>query len=165
MERSLYYFAQYVDDRLSDPAVPRRVSRIAGTSCSPDDGSGDLVHPPEAHEEQHRDGHTPHDEYRSPLSTRYAGRGDAASSSPSGTRIRTWRRLWIWLAEAQAELGLDIRPEQIAAMEAAIEDIDFEKAAAYEARFRHDVMAHVHAFGDAAPGAGASSTSARPPAT
>ncbi len=93
---------------------------------------------------------TLHDEYRSPLSTRYAGLPLRQLFSEQ-TRIRTWRRLWIWLAKAQAELGLDIQPSQIEAMERARDDIDFEKAAAYEARFRHDVMAHVHTFGDAAP--------------
>jgi adenylosuccinate lyase len=66
-------------------------------------------------------------------------------------RIECWRRLWIWLAEAQHELGLDVGEDQVEAMHAAATDIDFEVAAAYEARFRHDVMAHVHAFGDVAP--------------
>ena len=93
---------------------------------------------------------TPHDEYRSPLSTRYAGVALRRLFSEQ-SRVRTWRRMWVWLARAQAELGLDIRPEQIQAMERAVDDIDFDKAAAYEARFRHDVMAHVHTFGDAAP--------------
>ena len=68
-------------------------------------------------------------------------------------RIRTWRQLWIWLAEAQHELGLDVTTEQLDALRTAQDDIDFEKAAEYEARFRHDVMAHVHTYGDAAPAA------------
>ncbi|MFM8386073.1 MAG: adenylosuccinate lyase [Planctomycetia bacterium] len=94
--------------------------------------------------------HSPRDEYQSPLSTRYAGQA-MRTLFGERRRIESWRRLWIWLAEAQRELGLDIREEQVAALEGACEAIDFEKAAAYEARFRHDVMAHVHAFGDAAP--------------
>jgi adenylosuccinate lyase len=68
-------------------------------------------------------------------------------------RVETWRRLWIGLAESQRELGVDIREDQIQAMQDAATHIDFEAAAAYEARFRHDVMAHVHTFGDAAPAA------------
>jgi adenylosuccinate lyase len=90
------------------------------------------------------------DHYRSPLASRYAGK-EIGRLFSEAERIRTWRRLWIWLAEAQRELGLDISLSQIEAMRSAAEDIDFEKAAAYEARFRHDVMAHVHTFGDAAP--------------
>jgi adenylosuccinate lyase len=90
------------------------------------------------------------DEYQSPLSTRYAGAPMRALFGERH-RIALWRRLWIWLAEAQRELGLAIAPEQIAALEGACGAIDFEKAAAYEAKFRHDVMAHVHAYGDAAP--------------
>ena len=93
-----------------------------------------------------------HDEYRSPLGTRYAGEAMRQLFSERH-RIRTWRRLWIWLARAQRELGLEIATEQIADMEDAIDRIDFDVAAAYEARFRHDVMAHVHAFGDEAPSA------------
>jgi len=92
------------------------------------------------------------DEYSSPLVTRYAG-GEMRRLFSPRTRIESWRRLWIWLAEAERELGLDVSEEQIAAMHAAATDIDFEKAAEYEARFRHDVMAHVHTFGDAAPAA------------
>lgn len=92
----------------------------------------------------------PHDEYRSPLGTRYAGEAMRALFSER-RRIRTWRQLWIWLAEAEHELGLDVTPSQIEAMRRTIDDIDFEAAAAYERRFRHDVMAHVHAYGDVAP--------------
>ena len=94
----------------------------------------------------------PQDEYRSPLGARYAGVGMRQLFSER-ERIRTWRRLWIWLARAQRELGLAIAREQIADLEDAVERIDFDQAAAYEARFRHDVMAHVHAFGDEAPSA------------
>ena len=71
------------------------------------------------------------------------------------TRASTWRSLWIWLAEAQKELGLDISEEAISQMKAAnrMSDHDFEVAAAEEKKRRHDVMAHVHAFGLAAPAA------------
>jgi len=64
-----------------------------------------------------------------------------------------WRQLWIALAESEMELGVDIPQSAIAEMRAAANDIDFDAAAKYEERFRHDVMAHVHTFGDAAPGA------------
>jgi adenylosuccinate lyase len=69
------------------------------------------------------------------------------------SRIRTWRAFWIALAEAQRDLGLPIAEEQIEAMRARADDVDWAKAAEYERRFRHDVMAHVHAFGDVAPSA------------
>lgn len=71
------------------------------------------------------------------------------------TRASTWRSLWIWLAESQRELGLDISEEAIAEMRAhaSMTDVDFEVAAVEEKRRRHDVMAHVHAFGLAAPAA------------
>ena len=93
-----------------------------------------------------------HDEYQNPLVTRYAG-VDMRRLFGARHRIRTWRQMWIWLAESQHELGLDVSAEQIDALRQAQDDIDFDKAAAYEARFRHDVMAHVHAYGDAAPAA------------
>ena len=63
----------------------------------------------------------------------------------------TWRRCWIALATAQQELGLDITNEQIEEMIQNIEVLDLHKAAEYERRFRHDVMAHVHHFGDVCP--------------
>ena len=64
-----------------------------------------------------------------------------------------WRQLWLWLAEAEKELGVPIPPEAITQMREHLNDIDFDAVAAYERRFRHDVMAHVHAFGDVAPAA------------
>jgi adenylosuccinate lyase len=64
-----------------------------------------------------------------------------------------WRRLWLALAEAEKELGVNIPNEAIEEMRDHLDDIDFEQAAAYERRFRHDVMAHVHTFGDVAPAA------------
>ena len=68
-------------------------------------------------------------------------------------RILAWRSLWLALAEAQQELGLPITNEQIAALKGAINEIDFELAAEHEKRMRHDVMAHVHTFGESAPSA------------
>lgn len=69
------------------------------------------------------------------------------------TRASTWRQLWIWLAEAGKELGLNISDEAIAQMRAhsTVTDDDFKTAAVEEKRRRHDVMAHVHAFGRVAP--------------
>ena len=68
-------------------------------------------------------------------------------------KFTTWRRLWIALARSQKQLGLDISDEQIAELEAHVDDIDYDAAGQYERKFRHDVMAHIHAYGDAAPGA------------
>jgi adenylosuccinate lyase len=90
------------------------------------------------------------DEYVSPFSTRYAGPAMRALFGER-RRIETWRRLWVWLAEAQQELGLAITPEQVDALRDAVCEIGFEAAATYEERTRHDVMAHVLAYGDAAP--------------
>ena len=92
------------------------------------------------------------DKYESPLSSRYASEYMLRLFSMD-TRIRTWRKLWVSLARAEMELGLPIRPEQVAQMEAHLEDIDYACAAAREKEVRHDVMAHVHAFGQAAPAA------------
>lgn len=68
-------------------------------------------------------------------------------------RYGTWRRLWLALAEAEKELGLPIGDDAIDEMRRGLDDIDLAKAAEYEKRFRHDVMAHVHLFGDTAPAA------------
>jgi adenylosuccinate lyase len=92
------------------------------------------------------------EDYESVLGTRYASAEMRALFS-ARRRIVVWRRLWIWLAEAQRELGLPISEEQIAALKGGADSIDLEAAARYERRFRHDVMAHVHAFGDVAPAA------------
>ncbi len=89
-------------------------------------------------------------DYDNPLLSRYASKVMSELFSPR-RRIQTWRRLWIFLAEAQRELGLPITPEQIQEMQRAVDDIDWERAAEYERRLRHDVMAHVHAFGDRCP--------------
>ncbi|MGB1657168.1 MAG: adenylosuccinate lyase, partial [Longimicrobiales bacterium] len=92
------------------------------------------------------------DRYMHPLSDRYASREMQQIFSPA-RRFGTWRRLWIALAESEAELGLDISDEALEQMRAAVDELDLEKAAEYEKRFRHDVMAHVHLFGDDAPAA------------
>ena len=68
-------------------------------------------------------------------------------------KFRTWRKLWIALAEIEKDLGLDITDGQIAELKANAENIDYDKAAEYEKKFRHDVMAHVHTYGDVAPSA------------
>lgn len=68
-------------------------------------------------------------------------------------KFQNWRKLWIALAEIEKDLGLDITDEQIAELKANAENIDYVKAAEYEKKFRHDVMAHVHAYGDVAPSA------------
>ena len=93
-----------------------------------------------------------HDRYTSPLSERYASRAMLELWSPR-TRYGQWRRLWLVLAESQKALGLAIPDDAIAQMRAHLDDIDFDAVAAYERRFRHDVMAHIHAFGDVAPAA------------
>jgi len=91
-----------------------------------------------------------YDRYESPLSSRYASEYMLSLFS-ARTRIRTWRRLWTELARAEAELGLPITPAQVSALEAHQEDIDFACAAAREKEVRHDVMAHVYTYGQAAP--------------
>lgn len=93
-----------------------------------------------------------HSTYSSPLAERYASRAMLTLWGPS-TRYGLWRRLWLALAESQRTLGIDIPESAIVAMRAHLDDIDFAAVAAYEKKFRHDVMAHVHAFGDVAPDA------------
>ncbi|XP_053996146.1 adenylosuccinate lyase [Hylaeus anthracinus] len=86
-------------------------------------------------------------DYRSPLATRYASKEMRYNFSEQH-KFSTWRKLWVYLAKAEMELGLAITPEQIAEMESHIDDIDFEAAAKEEKATRHDVMAHVHVFGN-----------------
>ncbi|MBN9520028.1 adenylosuccinate lyase [bacterium] len=101
----------------------------------------------------------PTDVYDNPLIGRYASREMAERWGPL-RKFRTWRRLWLALAEAEAELGLladdgvspRIRPDQLAELRAHLDDVDLANAAAHEKRLRHDVMAHVHALRDVAPG-------------
>lgn len=90
--------------------------------------------------------------WTSPLAGRYASRAMLELWS-ARTRHGLWRRLWLALAESERELGVKIPTEAIDQMREHLDDIDFDAVAAYERRFRHDVMAHVHAFGDVAPAA------------
>lgn len=93
-----------------------------------------------------------HDRYESPLVARNASPAMVRLWS-NQSKFSTWRRIWLAIAESQKALGLPIRDEQIAQMRDHLEDIDFAKAAEYEKRLRHDVMAHIHTYGDAAPAA------------
>lgn len=90
--------------------------------------------------------------YQNPLITRYASKAMAENFSDK-KRFGLWRKLWIALAESEMELGLNISEAQIAEMKRYAEDINFETAEKYEREVRHDVMAHVHAFGDQAKSA------------
>jgi adenylosuccinate lyase len=92
----------------------------------------------------------PHDRYENPLETRYASR-EMSELWSAQRKHSTWRQLWVWLAEAEAELGLPISREQIDELRAHVHDIDFAAADRYERQLRHDVMAHVHAYGDQCP--------------
>ncbi|MDE7082667.1 MAG: adenylosuccinate lyase [Clostridia bacterium] len=87
--------------------------------------------------------------YQNPLITRYASRAMAENFSDE-KRFKLWRKLWIALAESEMELGLNITKSQVDEMKKYAEDINFEVAEKYERELRHDVMAHVHAFGDQA---------------
>jgi adenylosuccinate lyase len=93
-----------------------------------------------------------HDRYENPLIGRYASPEMSALWSDQ-RKFSTWRRLWVILAEAERELGLPITQQQIAELAAHIDDIDFVAAEGYERKLRHDVMAHVHAYGDLCPSA------------
>ena len=88
--------------------------------------------------------------YQNPLIERYASK-DMLSLFSADKKFSTWRKLWVALAKAEKELGLNITDEQIAKMEANVDNIDYERAKEYEKKFRHDVMAHVHTFGDCVP--------------
>lgn len=88
--------------------------------------------------------------YESPLCSRYASEKMLYIFSP-GFKFSTWRRLWCALAESEKELGLPITDEQIAEMKAHLTDIDYDRAASYEAALRHDVMAHLRTYGDVCP--------------
>ena len=88
--------------------------------------------------------------YENPLISRYASSEMSEIFSPQ-RKFSTWRKLWIALAESEAELGLPITPEQIGEMRCHVDDIDFDVAREFEKKLRHDVMAHVHTFGEACP--------------
>src|SRR5262245_62432765 len=98
--------------------------------------------------------------YDNPLVGRYASR-EMAELWGQQRKFSTWRRLWVALAEAEHELGMldddgkkpRINPAQIEDLRKHVDDIDFAKAAAHERRLRHDVMAHIHTYGEAAPAA------------
>ncbi|NRA11512.1 MAG: adenylosuccinate lyase, partial [Crocinitomicaceae bacterium] len=91
-------------------------------------------------------------EYENPLLSRYASKEMSHIFSPD-FKFRTWRKLWVALAEGEKELGIDITAEQISELKAQIQNINYADAAKQEKAVRHDVMAHVHAFGLLAPGA------------
>eukprot|EP00752_Nemacystus_decipiens_P013961 g12397.t1 len=88
--------------------------------------------------------------YQSPLASRNASPEMQAVWSPR-FKFTTWRKLWLALAESEQQLGLSITDEQLDEMRGHLEDIDYDTAADYEKKLRHDVMAHVHTFGEAAP--------------
>ena len=88
--------------------------------------------------------------YVSPLVERNASE-EMSKLFGAQKKFSTWRRLWLELAKAEKKLGLDISEGQIKQMSKHLDDIDFKKAAEYEKKFRHDVMAHVYTFGDVAP--------------
>ena len=95
---------------------------------------------------------TDYTQYDNPLIARYASARMSQLWSPQ-RKFSTWRRLWVALAEAEAELGLAVSQEQIAELKRHVDDIDFAAADRHERRLRHDVMAHVHAYGDLCPAA------------
>ncbi len=88
--------------------------------------------------------------YETPFSSRYASKEMQYLFSPDN-KFRTWRRLWVALARTEQELGLPITDEQIAELEAHVDDINYDVAAAREKEVRHDVMAHVYAYGQQCP--------------
>ena len=90
------------------------------------------------------------DSYKNPLEERYSSEEMLYNFSPNN-KFRNWRKLWIALAEIEKDLGLEITDEQISQLKENAENIDYDKAEKYEKKFRHDVMAHVHTYGDAAP--------------
>lgn len=126
------------------PAVAGKLRREGGRRPPPDSApefQTQKVHP------------LNHEIYQNPLNTRYAS-AEMSRLWSEQVKHSLWRKLWVALAEAQQELGLKISDEQLAELRAHTDDIDFEKAAAYERQVRHDVMAHVHAYRDLCPQAG-----------
>ena len=88
--------------------------------------------------------------YESPLSSRYAS-DEMLYLFSADKKFTTWRRLWVALARAEMELGLPVTAEQVAELESHINDINYDVAASEEKKLRHDVMAHVHAYGTQCP--------------
>jgi adenylosuccinate lyase len=95
---------------------------------------------------------SPNDTYRNPLVERYAS-AEMSRIFSDAVKFRTWRRLWLALAEAERELGIDIPDVALDQMREHLDDIDLRRAAHLERELRHDVMAHVHHFGEVAPAA------------
>jgi len=93
-----------------------------------------------------------HTIYETPLNTRYASR-EMSGIWSAQTKHSLWRKLWVALAESEQSLGLEITDQQIKELRASVDTIDFDVAAKYEKQVRHDVMAHVHAYGDQCPSA------------
>ena len=93
-----------------------------------------------------------HDTYETPLNSRYASREMQQIFSPD-RKFTTWRNLWVALAESEMEMGLPVTQAQVDELKAHVEDIDYEAARRHEERTRHDVMAHVLAYGDVCPNA------------
>jgi adenylosuccinate lyase len=91
-----------------------------------------------------------HDLYENPLVSRYASK-EMAENFSDDKKFKTWRKLWIVLAEAQRELGIDISSEQLEQMKAFRDEINYDYAIKKERELRHDVMAHVHAYGEQCP--------------
>lgn len=91
-----------------------------------------------------------HDSYQSPLGTRYASR-EMRQNFSDRKKFTMWRKLWIALAESERELGLPISEEQVAELHEHAEEVDFDLARDYEKKLRHDVMSHVHAWGEKCP--------------
>ena len=87
-----------------------------------------------------------YDIYINPLTTRYASK-EMQKAFSDDKRFKLWRKLWVALAESEMELGLNVTQEQVDELKAYAEDIDYELAAKFEREVRHDVMAHVHAYG------------------
>ncbi len=88
--------------------------------------------------------------YESPLSSRYAS-DEMLHLFSADKKFSTWRRLWVALARGEMELGLPVTAEQVAELEAHLDDINYEAAARWEKKLRHDVMAHIHAYGELCP--------------
>jgi adenylosuccinate lyase len=95
-----------------------------------------------------------HDRYESPLVRRYAS-PEMVEVFSDRAKFRTWRKVWLALAEAERELGLPIEKSQVEELGRTVDDVDFELADRYERKLRHDVMAHLHAWGEQAPKGGA----------
>ena len=93
-----------------------------------------------------------HAVYENPLCRRYASR-EMQEIFSDDRKFSTWRRLWVALAESERELGLNITVEQIAELRAHVDDIDYDVADAREREVRHDVMAHIYAYGKVCPDA------------